>query len=79
MLQKYLAGREGVGGEQRMKLLNFVRDLTSSDYGAYQEVLAIHAEGSLQAERLQVFRAFNENGGARRVTGLVGRMAGLRG
>ena len=77
-LQKYLAGREGVGGEQRMKLLNFVRDLTSSDYGAYQEVLAIHAEGSLQAERLQVFRAFNENGGARRVMRLAGRMAGVR-
>ena len=78
-LQKYLAGREGVGVEQRMRLLNFVRDLTSSDYGAYQEVLAIHAEGSLQAERLQVFRAFNENGGARRVTRIVGRMAGLAG
>ncbi len=77
-LQKYLAGRDGIGGEQRMKLLNFVRDLTSSDYGAYQEVLAIHAEGSLQAERLQVFRAFNENGGARRVMRLAGRMAGVR-
>ena len=60
-----------------MRLLNFVRDLTSSDYGAYQEVLAIHAEGSLQAERLQVFRAFNENGGARRVMRLAGRMAGV--
>ncbi len=76
-LQKYLAGRDGVDGERRMRLLNFVRDLTSSDYGAYQEVLAIHAEGSLQAERLQVFRAFNENGGARRVMRLAGRMAGL--
>lgn len=76
-LQKYLAGRDGIGGEQRMRLLNFIRDLTSSDYGAYQEVLAIHAEGSLQAERLQVFRAFNENGSAGRVMRLAGRMAGL--
>lgn len=77
-LQKYLIGRDGISGEQRMKLLNFIRDLTSSDYGAYQEVLAIHAEGSLQAERLQVFRAFNENGNARRVMRLAGRMAGVR-
>ena len=78
-LSKYLAGRDGIGGEQRMRLLNFIRDLTSSDYGAYQEVLAIHAEGSLQAERMQVFRAFNENGGARRVIGLAARMAGVGG
>ena len=28
-LQKYLAGRDGVDGERRMRLLNFVRDLTS--------------------------------------------------
>ena len=76
-LQKYLVGRDGVSAEQRMKMINFIRDLTSSDYGAYQEVLAIHAEGSLEAEKLQIFRAFNENGGARRVIGLASRMADL--
>ena len=77
LLDKYLAGRAGVGGEKRMRLLNFIRDLTASDYGAYQEVLAIHAEGSLEAEKLQVFRAYNENGSAARVIKLARRMAGL--
>ncbi len=76
-LQKYLVGRDGVSAEQRMKMMNFIGDLTSSDYGAYQEVLAIHAEGSLEAEKLQIFRAFNENGNARRVIAMASRMAGL--
>ncbi|MFQ5880600.1 MAG: 4-hydroxyphenylacetate 3-hydroxylase C-terminal domain-containing protein, partial [Dehalococcoidia bacterium] len=30
-----------------------------SDYGGYQEVLAIHAEGSLEAEKLTMFREYN--------------------
>ena len=76
-LQKYLVGRDGVSAEQRMKMMNFIGDLTSSDYGAYQEVLAIHAEGSLEAEKLQIFRAFNENGNAHRVIAMASRMAGL--
>lgn len=74
-LTKYLVGRDGVSAAQRMRMMNFIRDLTSSDYGGYQEVLAIHAEGSLEAEKLQIFRAFNENGGARRVMKLASRMA----
>lgn len=77
-LTKYLVGRDGVTAEQRMKAMNFIRDLTASDYGGYQEVLAIHAEGSLEAEKLQIFRAYNENGSARRVVQLAARMAGLR-
>ena len=74
-LSKYLAGREGVSGEQRLRIMNFIRDLTSSDYGAYQEVLAIHAEGSLEAEKIQIFRAYNENGSAKRVVKMANRMA----
>jgi 4-hydroxybutyryl-CoA dehydratase/vinylacetyl-CoA-Delta-isomerase len=60
-----------------MRMLNFIRDLTASEYGAYQEVLAIHAEGSLEAEKLQIFRAYNDNGSARRVTDLARKMARL--
>ncbi len=76
-LSKYLVGREGISGEQRIRMMNFIGDLTSSDYGAYQEVLAIHAEGSLEAEKLQIFRAYQENGTAKRVMGLANRMAGV--
>ena len=32
---------------------------TASDFGGYQAVLAIHAEGSIEAEKLATFRAHN--------------------
>jgi 4-hydroxybutyryl-CoA dehydratase/vinylacetyl-CoA-Delta-isomerase len=44
----------GVDAETRLRALNLVRDLTASDLGGYLEVLAIHAEGSLEAQKLTV-------------------------
>jgi aromatic ring hydroxylase len=76
-LDKYLVGRHGVSAAQRMQMMNFIRDLTASDYGAYQEVLAIHAEGSLEAEKLQIFRSYTDNGSAGRVMALARQMAKL--
>ncbi|MBS3756804.1 MAG: hypothetical protein KGY56_13980 [Desulfobacterales bacterium] len=76
-LDKYLVGRDGVSAEKRMQMMNFIRDLTASDYGAYQEVLAIHAEGSLEAEKLQIFRAYTDEGSAGRVMTMARKMAEL--
>ncbi|MFA7249859.1 MAG: 4-hydroxyphenylacetate 3-hydroxylase N-terminal domain-containing protein [Dehalococcoidia bacterium] len=76
-LQKYLAGRKGVSGEQRTRLLNFVADLTAGEYGPYQELLAIHAEGSLEAEKLQILRSYQQNGRAAQVIATVAGMAGV--
>jgi aromatic ring hydroxylase len=59
LLEHYYGGRAGVGGRERLAALNFVKDLTSSDYGGYQEVLAIHAEGSLEAEKLMIARSYD--------------------
>jgi 4-hydroxybutyryl-CoA dehydratase / vinylacetyl-CoA-Delta-isomerase len=58
-----------------VRAMNFVKELTSSDYGGYQEVLAIHAEGSLEAEKLMISRAYD----AKRSLGLVKQMAGIEG
>ena len=69
----YYGGRAGVGGRERLRAMNFVKDLTSSEYGGYQEVLAIHAEGSLEAEKLMISRAYD----GRRTVELVKRMAGV--
>jgi 4-hydroxybutyryl-CoA dehydratase/vinylacetyl-CoA-Delta-isomerase len=69
----YYGGRAGVGGRERLQAINFVKDLTSSEYGGYQEVLAIHAEGSLEAEKLMIARAYD----GQRALQLVRRMAGL--
>ena len=78
LLAKYLVGRAGVPAETRAALLSFIADLTAGEYGPYQEVLAIHAEGSLEAEKLQVLRAYQQNGRAQTVTRTVRDMAGLR-
>jgi 4-hydroxybutyryl-CoA dehydratase/vinylacetyl-CoA-Delta-isomerase len=69
---KYYAGH-GVTGEERLKAMAFVKNLVASEFGAYQEVLAVHAEGSLEAEKQMVARTYDK----RRAIGLVRRLAGL--
>jgi aromatic ring hydroxylase len=55
---KYYAGA-GVGGRERLTALSLVRNLVASEFSAYQEVLAVHAEGSLEAEKQMVFRSYD--------------------
>ena len=50
MMDKYLAGKAGVPTENRLRVMKLVRDLTSS----YEDVLTIHAEGSLEAQKLSI-------------------------
>ena len=69
---KYYAGH-GVSGGDRLKALTFVKNLVASEFGAYQEVLAVHAEGSLEAEKQMVARSYD----GRRAIALVRRLAGL--
>jgi aromatic ring hydroxylase len=56
---KYLGGAKGHDAEKRIRLLNLIADLTASDYGGYQEVLAVHAEGGFEAEKLQAYREYD--------------------
>ena len=69
---KYYAGH-GVSGADRLKALTFVKNLVASEFGAYQEVLAVHAEGSLEAEKQMVGRSYDR----RAAVALVRRLAGL--
>lgn len=50
-IQKYLGGKAGVPTEHRLRLIKLVRDLTS----AYEDVLTIHAEGSMAAQKLSIY------------------------
>lgn len=59
LIEPYLAGRSGVSGEMRLRLTNLIRDLTASDLGGYLEVLAIHAEGSLETQKLTVLMDYD--------------------
>lgn len=58
-LERYLGGAEGVPAEQRLRVMNLLRDIAASEFGGYQEVLSIHAEGSLAAQRITVVREYD--------------------
>lgn len=70
VLEKYYAA--AVPAEQRLRILNFIGDLTARDYGGYQSVLATHAEGSLEAEKMQIARSYDPTTAVDYVRGLAG-------
>jgi 4-hydroxybutyryl-CoA dehydratase/vinylacetyl-CoA-Delta-isomerase len=51
LLDKYLGGKAGIPTEHRIRMVKLIKDLTSS----YEDVLTIHAEGSLAAQKLSVY------------------------
>jgi 4-hydroxybutyryl-CoA dehydratase / vinylacetyl-CoA-Delta-isomerase len=71
--ERFYAGRAGVSGRERLKALSLVKDLVASEFATYQEVLAVHAEGSLEAEKLMLFRSYDPT----RPLEFVRKLAGL--
>jgi len=53
--------------------MNLIGDLTTRDFGGYHAVLAIHAEGSIEAEKLQIVRSYDSS----RATAYARRLAGV--
>ena len=51
LLDKYLGGADGVPTEHRLRMVKLIKDLTTS----YEDVLTLHAEGSLAAQKLSIF------------------------
>ena len=45
--------------DRRLAMLNLIGELTTRLYGGYQAVLAIHAEGSIEAEKMAMLRAYD--------------------
>lgn len=70
-LEKYLKG--ALPAVDRLAILNLVGDLTTGTFGGYQSVLAIHAEGSIEAEKIAMHRSYVSD----RAVGLARRLAGL--
>ncbi|MBV8087396.1 MAG: gamma-aminobutyrate dehydratase [Chloroflexi bacterium] len=56
-VRRYLAGA-GVDGTERLRVMNLISDLTAGEYGGYQTTLAIHAEGSIEAEKLTILAQY---------------------
>ena len=72
---KYYAGHL-VGGRERLKALAFAKNLVASEFAAYQEVLAVHAEGSLEAEKQMVVRSYDPKPALQFVRRAAGLSAG---
>ncbi len=58
-IRKYLGAKKGVTTEDRLRMVNLVRDLTASDFGGYNEVLQLHAEGSIEACKITLLREYD--------------------
>lgn len=57
LLANYFTGAEGTGLE-RLKMLYLAQDLVASELAAYHQVLAVHAEGSIEAEKMTIVQNY---------------------
>jgi aromatic ring hydroxylase len=57
VLEKYLTA--AAPARERLPMINLISDLVARDFGGYQAVLAGHAEGSLEAEKMMVLRSYD--------------------
>ena len=58
LLNKYLATSYS-SAKERMQLINLISELTASDLSGYHSVLAVHAEGSIEAEKIAITRGYD--------------------
>jgi 4-hydroxybutyryl-CoA dehydratase/vinylacetyl-CoA-Delta-isomerase len=58
-LRKYLHTKSDVDVEDRMKLINLVRDLTADAYGGWELVTTIQAGGGLAAQKIVTYRNYD--------------------
>ncbi len=70
VLEKYLAA--AAPASERLALMNLASDLLAGPYAGYQGVLAIHAEGSLEAEKLMISRSYDASPAVARARRLAG-------
>jgi 4-hydroxybutyryl-CoA dehydratase / vinylacetyl-CoA-Delta-isomerase len=71
-LRQYLQGSDNTPGEERLRVMNLISDLTAGEYGGYQAVLAVHAEGSIEAEKLTILAQYDRHAGIEYARWLAG-------
>jgi aromatic ring hydroxylase len=70
-LERAYGGASGADGRTRLRMAKLMAELTTSDFGGYQAALAIHAEGSIEAEKLIILREYNPQSATDYVRSLV--------
>lgn len=56
LIEHYLGAGAKAPALERLRMFKFIRDFTAGDTGGLWQVTSIHAEGSLAAEKLAVYR-----------------------
>jgi aromatic ring hydroxylase len=70
VLEKYFGA--AAPAEERLRVMNLIADLTARDFGGYHAVLAVHAEGSIEAEKMQIVRSYDRERSMRYARTLAG-------
>jgi len=60
-INKYLGGKHGIPTEHRLRMIQLIRNWLASDFGGWSEILAVHGEGSLQAQRMVIYHEALKN------------------
>lgn len=71
-LKKYLRTTADAPVEDRMRLLNLVRDITADAQGGWDQVTMVQAGGGLAAQKIMTYRGFDMESAVARVKGLAG-------
>ncbi|MBW8012072.1 MAG: 4-hydroxybutyryl-CoA dehydratase [Chloroflexi bacterium] len=58
-IQRYFAGAEGVSAEDRLRVLKMIMDMTASEYAGNWMLATLHGEGSMEAQRLSMYRQYD--------------------
>lgn len=73
-VEKYFGGVEGVPTENRLRAFKLIMDMTASEYAGNWFLATLHGEGSLEAQRLSMYRQYD----VKRCVDLARQAAGIR-
>lgn len=74
-IRKYLHAKQGVDVEERMRVLNLIRDLTADAFGGWHLVTSLQAGGGLIAQRIMMSRTYDIRAAARKALAAAGVQA----
>ncbi len=69
--KKYLSGGDKATADQRLRLYNFVRDLTADEYAGHFLVTELHGAGSPQAQKMMTLHGYDFEKAAEKVRRLA--------
>lgn len=58
-IERYLGGKKGVKAVDRIKVMKLIRDLSATEFAGEWMVGTLHGEGSLQAQKLSIYRDYD--------------------